>query len=185
VIQKGLDSMYASHQNPTVAMILTAALLISGPVLAQSPVSKGATYAIVNSNSGKVADLAGGSMAADATVLQYTYHATPNQQWTAYPAGNGYWEFANAKSGMCMSVGGDHTSLGDAIVQTTYIAKPEQQWKLLPYTDGTYYLVNRVSGMVLDVSGGATDDGAKIQQWTNGAFKNQRWTLKPIASFKP
>jgi len=90
--------------------------------------TNGVTYAIVNSNSGKVADVSGASTAPDTPVFQYPYHATTNQQWTAYSVGKGFWEFANVNSGMCLSVGGDFVSLGDAVVQTPYIGKPEQQW---------------------------------------------------------
>ena len=187
--------MGQSHQCPTTATDLRAsygfltamavAVMVCSPVQAQHAAYNGVTYAIVNANSGKVVDVSGGSTAAETPCFQYPYHATTNQQWTAWYAGNGFWGLSNINSQMCLSVSGDLVSPGDAVVQRPYVGKPEQQWMFQSYSDGTYYIVNRKSGEVLDVDGASTADGAKIQQYTNGGYKNQRWTLKPIATLKP
>ena len=132
-------------------------------------------YKLVNRNSGKLADVNGGSTSDGANVIQWPSNGGSNQKWEFRDAGGGYYNLVNQKSGKCMDVNNASTATGTKIVQWTCNGGTNQQWQWVAY--GSYYQLKvRHSGLCLDVSRHSTADGAQLIQQTCGSGTSQQWT---------
>ncbi|HEX7057375.1 MAG TPA: RICIN domain-containing protein [Bacilli bacterium] len=136
-----------------------------------------AYYMLVNRNSGKVADVEGGSYSDGANILQWSNHGGYNQQWRIVDAGGGYYKLINRNSGKAMAVDGNSTANGANILQWTDNGSSGQQWQISDIGNGYYKLVNRNSGKVADVEGLSTADGGNILQWQDNGGYNQQWQI--------
>ncbi len=139
----------------------------------------GTYYRLINRNSGKVADVSGGSTADGADVVQMTSNGQTNQQWSFVDAGSGYYKIVNRKSGKLMDVNGGSTADGGDIIQWPDNGGTNQQWSLTDLGTGYYRITNRKSSKVMDVNGGSTADGGDIIQWTSNGGNNQQWQIVP------
>ncbi|HYN93365.1 MAG TPA: family 43 glycosylhydrolase [Pilimelia sp.] len=138
------------------------------------------TYAISNANSGKVADVTGGSSADGAPVVQWRDTGGTNQRWAFQSTGDGYHTITCARSGKALDVAGGSTADNAAVVQSAADGRTSQQWQLRPVAGaaGRFTVVNRRSGRALDVGGGAATDGAAIVQYRETGAANQQWTFR-------
>lgn len=143
-----------------------------GPVFNPS-----AYYRIVNRNSGKVADVNGGSTANGAQVIQYTWGGGNNQQWQIIDNGGGYFRIINRNSGKAMDVSGASTANGANVIQYTWNGGNNQQWQIIDNGGGYYRIINRNSSQALDVNGSSTANGATIIQWPWNGGNNQQWQI--------
>lgn len=96
------------------------------------PLPFGSAWIMVNANSGKVLDVAGGSTQLGAVLTQQAFGATAaqveSQVWFIIPFGEGTVVFANYKSGQVMDVSG--ASAGDDVplTQWQFHGAPNQRW---------------------------------------------------------
>jgi hypothetical protein len=146
----------------------------------QYTIAPARTYTCVSVRSGKVADVAGGSGADGAAVIQWTDNGATNQQWAFQSTADGYHTITCVRSGKVLDVAGSSTTDGARVVQATPDGRASQQWQLRPLTGGVFQVVNRNSGKVLDVSGGSTADGAALIQYANRGSTNQQWTFRRV-----
>jgi len=137
--------------------------------------SASAYYRLVNRNSGKVADVNGGSTADGAQVIQWQYNGGTNQQWQLVHIGEGFYRVVNRNSGKNLDVNGASTTAGANIIQWPANAGKNQQWEIVPTGSGYYRLVNRNSIQVMDVNGASSSNGASVIQWHWGGGANQQW----------
>ena len=88
-----------------IAAVATAvALGIAAVATAVSAnAEQGGFVEIVNSISGKCADVADKSLDAGAHVHQWSCHNDPNQLWLPVDQGDGYAKYVNKNSGLCMT----------------------------------------------------------------------------------
>lgn len=142
-------------------------------------VEDGQLYRIANLASGKVLDIAGGSLTAGASVQQWGDAGSANQQFLARSLGNGYWTLQGRQSGMLVDVANASTQDGAGIIQWPSNGGPNQQWLLKKSLSGGYSIVARHSGKSLTAAD--TGSGARITQAADGATQAQRWFFNPVS----
>ncbi|HEU4329362.1 MAG TPA: family 43 glycosylhydrolase [Roseiflexaceae bacterium] len=141
--------------------------------------SPSTSYTLVNRNSGKCLEVAGGSTADGANVQQWACNGGTHQRWRVEDAGSGYSRLVNAQSGKVLDVANCGTADGTNVQQWTNLNNACQQWTL-PATDSGYVrLINRNSSKVLDVENCGTADGTNVRQWAWLNNNCQQWRLQP------
>lgn len=139
----------------------------------------GQLYSIANAGSGKVLDIAGGSIQAGAKVQQWGMAGSANQQFFVRGLGNGYWSLHGRQSGMALDVSGASVLEGAGIVQWPSNGGENQQWLLKKSTTGAYNVVARHSGKSLSVGDSASGSG--VYQSVDNASGLQRWFFNPVS----
>ena len=132
----------------------------------------GASYAVLNHNSGMALDVNAGSTADGGTIIQWPYHNGTNQHWQFVSVGSGWYEIVNANSGKALE------EPGTALDQRTYSGATNEQWQLSAVAGGQYALVNRATGHLADVDGASTTQGADVLGWSANGGSNQHWQLQ-------
>jgi hypothetical protein len=90
----------------------------------------GNIYQVVNKNSAKCLDVAGGSKSDGGNIQQFGCHGVPNQQWMMTPLVGDYSQFMNQNSGKCLDVAGGSKNDGANIQQFSCHGGPSQKFKL-------------------------------------------------------
>ena len=145
-------------------------------------------YLVVNRNSGKVMEVAGGSTSDGANIQQNTYTNGLNQQWdiVPLPSTNGgdysYYAMTAAHSGKAADVNNFSYADGANVQQWINYPGLNQQWFFEYATNGWFYIRSRWSGKYLDVAGLSTNNAANIWQWTGLNGLNQQWRLLPVGA---
>ena len=139
-------------------------------------------YQVINANSQKCVDAAGGGTGNGTAVQQWTcYAGNTNQQWQFQPTDSGFYKVVarNAPAlGWDVSGGPGSTGNGAQIQLWTYGGGTNQQWKPVTNTDGSYRFTPRNNtGECLDVTNVSTADGARLQQWACHGGGAQSFTL--------
>ncbi|MBB5803539.1 hypothetical protein F4560_003307 [Saccharothrix ecbatanensis] len=141
----------------------------------------GASYKIVNKNSGKVADVVDASTSDGAKVHQWDYlwgyRSAANQQWSFGSAGVRDFEIASRRSGKLLDVSGASTADGATVIQWTDQNGANQRWQLVDGGNGYTKIKNVNSGKVLDVSEASTASGAQLVQNTDTSANSQLWQI--------
>ncbi|WP_340114825.1 RICIN domain-containing protein [Maribellus mangrovi] len=143
-------------------------------------------YLLVNRNSGKVMEVAGGSSAAGANVRQATSTAASYQQWNVTPVNAriggdfSYFSIKAVNSGKSIDVYNWSLDNGGNIAIWDDTRGANQQWYLEYAEDGWFYIRSRHSALCLEVANNSTANGANIQQWELDGGHNQHWRLIPV-----
>jgi hypothetical protein len=98
-------SLTVTRSGSTVTVALTGNAVLTG------------TFEIVNSLTGKVLAVAGGSTANGAQIDQNSFRGGLRQQWRFVRTGSGYYRIVNASTGKALDVAGDSTANGTEIEQ--------------------------------------------------------------------
>lgn len=145
-------------------------------------------YKLVNRNSGKVMEVADGSIDRGANIQQGANTGGTHQQWDVTPVDSrvggdfSYFTFANAKSGKSPDVLNFSLDNGANVIVWDNIKSGNQQWYLDYAEDGWFYIRNRQSTNCLDVDNASTADGANIFQWEKNDGSNQQWRFLPVTA---
>ena len=139
--------------------------------LAIEPISPPANgrFRIVNKNSAKCVEAAGGATVNGTAVQQATCSGTSAQLWQLTSVGGGYYEVAAANnSGQGWDVTGGTGALGDGAKAQlwTYAATTNQQWQAVWEPGNYYHFIARNSDKCLDVPASSLSDGVQLQQFT-------------------
>jgi len=137
-------------------------------------------YNLVGLQSGKCAEVQGGSTANMARLDIATCNGSARQQFRAEAMGGGFYRLRNVSSNRCVDVSGASTADGAAIIQYDCGSGLNQQWSFTDVTGGER-LTARHSGKVLDVTGKSTADGALLEQWSSNGGTNQVFALQSVA----
>jgi len=78
----------------------------------------------------KVLDVANGSTANGAGVVQWDYWGGDNQKWSLEPVGDGYYKLVAKHSGKVLDVAGISSANGAKLHQWDYVGGDNQKWKL-------------------------------------------------------
>ncbi len=140
-------------------------------------------FHLVAAHSGKVAAVAGGSVADGAVVVQAMPDSLNSQGWVALPFPTPA-EFGpaailvNLNSNKVLAVAGGSTANGATVIQEPWTGSPSQVWFLYaggPFGPTHAIFLNANSAKVMDVAGASTADGASIIQWDYHGGANQAW----------
>lgn len=137
----------------------------------------GSVYKLINPNSGKALDVAGGSTADSTNVQIYEDNNSSAQEWRITSLGDGAYTLVNTNSGKALDVAGTGTADGTNVhIWQDYGGNPAQRWVLIPSNNG-WKLINPNSGKALDVAGSSTANGTNVQIWTDYGNAAQTWQL--------
>lgn len=162
------DTTMALDWYPRIS-IDTVTGVVTGQVGEQVP--------IVSRSSGKCVDVAGGSSADGAALVQYACNGADNQDWRLQPTWGGYYQIVSSSSGKCIDLADESTANGARIIQWPCNGQDNQQWQLREVAGGHVEIVSRYSGKCLDVDGSSTADAAPLLQWDCWGGANQQWSL--------
>jgi hypothetical protein len=157
-------------------------------VTSNQPTYNGGYYEIVNRNSGKVLDVAGGSSADGASIVQSTDTAAKSQQWQLVTSGNGYDKLINHNSGKVLDVPHSSKEVGQQLDQSADNGGVNQQWSFANAGNGYYTIVNHNDGLLVDVAHSSKADNAAVIQarYSRGTKAvSQQWQLVPVSGLTP
>ncbi|MET1072338.1 MAG: RICIN domain-containing protein, partial [Umezawaea sp.] len=157
------------------AVLAVLGVVLPLPAASAATVDTGASYVLVNRNSGKALDVYGRSTADGARISQYTRNDGAWQQWRFVDSGDGYYRVRSVHSNKVL--GFSSTADRAGLTQGTDADRPGQQFRLADSTGGYVRLLNRASGKAVDVSGSSTADGALVVQSADAGGANQQWRL--------
>ncbi|CDG82784.1 RICIN domain-containing protein [Janthinobacterium agaricidamnosum] len=148
---------------------------------ALAAITPGGVYTLVNPNSGKALQPAGGA-SADGTVTQiFTANGTAAQQWQIVSNANGTYTLLNQNGGKALDVLGAATPDSSPVGIYASNGTGAQQWQINANADGTHTLINQNSGKALHVSNSGTANGSAVQIFTSNGSAAQKWQLTPAA----
>lgn len=145
-------------------------------------------YVLVNRNSGKVLQVAGGGTAAGTNLVQGTNTGAAYQQWDVTPVDSriggdfSYFSFINVNSSKAADLFNFSLDNGATIDAWDDNKNAAQQWYLEYTQDGWFYIRSRYSAKCIDVFNGSTADGANICQWDKNGGTNQQWRFLPVGA---
>jgi hypothetical protein len=151
------------------------------------PVIKG-RYVLVNRNSGKVMEVAGGATGTGANLQQGTNTGATYQQWNVTPVDSrvggdfSYYTFTAVHSGKSPDILNWSLVNGAGIIVYDDAKGANQQWYLDYAEDGWFYIRSRHSAKCLDIENSSTAAGAKIVQWDKNTGKDQQWRFLPVGA---
>lgn len=145
-------------------------------------------YVIVNRNSGKVLEVAGGSTASGANIQQGSYSGSNYQKWNVTPVSSrvggdfSYFNVKSVNSGKSLDDLNFSLDDGGRLIQWDNSDSANQQRYLEYANDGWFYIRSRHSAKCLDVFESSTADGANVVQWEKNNGANQQWRLIPVGA---
>jgi hypothetical protein len=137
---------------------------------------------LTNANSSMRLDVANGSTANGAKIIQWTATTGTNQQWKLNRVRYNIYTLTGVGSAKCLEVPSQSTVQGAQLGIWTCNGGANQQWALAATGSWTsasapFVLTNAKSGWVIDVSGASTTAGAIVDQWVDNGGSHQKWTL--------
>ncbi|WP_158823402.1 RICIN domain-containing protein [Granulicella sp. S156] len=167
------------------SLFLTIAFLMPLTLLhAQSTLTTGTPYNIVNENSGSCVDDTASGTANGTAVQQWacgegTYSTQPNQQWEfENGTASGYYYVANVNApAETWNVTGNGTTNGSLIQTWTYAGNSNEEWEAVSLGNGYYKFVGQGSGLCLDTPSASTANGVQLQIYTCNGTAAQAFKL--------
>ena len=145
-------------------------------------------YILVNRNSGKVMEVAGGSANRGANLQQGSNTGATYQQWNVTPVDPrvggdfSYFTISAVHSGKAPDILNWSLDNGANIIVWDDVKSGNQQWYLEYAEDGWFYIRSRHSAKSLEVANSGTADGANIIQWDKNGGTNQQWRFLPVGA---
>ncbi|GAB3456731.1 family 43 glycosylhydrolase [Actinophytocola sediminis] len=138
------------------------------------------SYTIVNRNSGKCLQIAGGSTADGAATQQASCTGTSGQRWRFDDQADDTSRLVNVGSGKVLDVADCGTADGTAMRQWSWLNNTCQRFRPVVVDQGGWVrLMNVNSGKVADVADCGTGDGVAVRQWSWLNNTCQQWRLQP------
>jgi len=137
-------------------------------------------HTLTNANSSMLMDVASGSTANGAKIIQWTSNGGTNQQWTLTRVRDNIFTLTSVKSGLCLDVPNRSLTDGLQLQQWTCNGGTNQQWTadlVGSLTGSKYILANVNSGLAIGVEGASTTAGAHVVQLTGTGATSQQWTM--------
>jgi glucose/arabinose dehydrogenase len=156
-------------------VLVGVGVVLPSPVASAATVDTGASYVVVNRNSGKALEVSGGATYDGARITQRTRDDRRSQQWQFVDSGGGYYRIKSKHSAMVLTFPSTADRAG--LVQSTDTGSAGQQFRPADAAGGDVRLLNRASGKAVDVLGSATVDGARVVQLPGSGGAGQRWRL--------
>ncbi len=132
---------------------------------------------VLTTGTGKVVDIASGSLESGANAQQYASNSTYAQRFYIEPDGTGFYRIFSVGSGLALDVSGANPLSGTNVHQYTWNGSAAQLWSLQANSDGTVTFISKCNGLALDVLGASTANGANLQVYTSNGTKAQKFSL--------
>lgn len=164
-----------------VLLVIAAGLLATlfGPATPASAQTGDGTWRISNYQSGKVANVAGGSTANGAQVIQWTYVESQwNSQWFRVHVGSGRYRYENRWSRQCLDANLGNLFSGAPVVQWPCdSSRPSQRWLEFQHPTLPVVHMRTDAGLFyLTVENGSFADGARLVLMPyNQSLTSQTW----------
>ncbi|MFF7952657.1 RICIN domain-containing protein [Streptomyces griseorubiginosus] len=145
-----------------------------------SGVPTNAVHTLTNAGSSMLMDVASGSTAGGAKVIQWQSNGGDNQKWTLNRLADNVYTLKSVKSGLCLDVPSKSTVENVQLQQWTCNGGANQQFAadLVGSLTGTkFMLVNVNSGLNIGVDASSTTAGAAVVQLTGTGATSQQWNL--------
>lgn len=140
-------------------------------------------YTLVNRNSGKCLDVAGGNTANGTDIFQWTCTGGANQKWRIEDLGDDTSRLVNVATGKVMDTAECSTADGANIQQWAWLNNACQKFRLVHTATGDHVrIVNANSGKVADVANCGTANGSDVRQWTWLNNNCQQWRIQPTTA---
>ena len=137
----------------------------------------GATYTLINPNSGKALDVYGGNNVNGSVVDIWAPNGTNAQKWQINANSDGTYTLVNPNGNLALDDFQSSTT-NDSVVDTwAQNGTNAQRWHINSNGDGTYTLVNPNGNLALDVYGAATSNGSKVDLYQQNGTVAQKWQL--------
>ncbi|MFI5676682.1 RICIN domain-containing protein [Streptomyces cellulosae] len=152
----------------------------AGTWTADSGVPSAGVHTLTNGNSSMVMDVASGSTANGAKIIQWPPNGGANQQWALTRVADNVYTLKSVKSGLCLDVPNQSATSGTQVQQWTCNGGTNQQWFLDlvgSYSGSTYLLTGVGSDLTLGVTGASTTQGAAVAQETGTGATSQQWSI--------
>ena len=153
------------------------------PIEEYADIAEGVYY-IKSANSDMYLDVADGSSANGANLLQSDFTGETSQQFKVVSTNDGYYKILTGCSNYTQAIDVDGgTGDNGANIQTWGDASQKnQQFKFIQESDGSYGILTRVSELksCLDVSGVSKENGANVCQWEYRSGVGQRWIREKV-----
>ncbi|HSX15559.1 MAG TPA: RICIN domain-containing protein [Candidatus Saccharimonadales bacterium] len=134
------------------------------------------TYSLVNTGSGRSADVAGGSTANGAAVQIYDGNGTPAQRWQFTRNAEGYYSIQNVASGKYLDAPGASGTPGTEMQIYDGNGSCAQTWAV-QLMGSSYKLLNACSGLALDTAGSGSANSTRLQLNIRSSAATQSWYL--------
>ncbi|MDY0914554.1 RICIN domain-containing protein [Rathayibacter festucae] len=151
-----------------------------GPITAAV---KGASFEVVNRNSGLCLTVAGGSTADGGDVVQGACadNARSVSSWILDPTADGAYRLVNAATSKVLDSANCGTADGTDARQWAWLANACQQWQPTSTGEGGYLKVtNLANGKVLETANCSTAVGGDVRQWRSLGNACQQWSIRPV-----
>ncbi|MFF6803997.1 RICIN domain-containing protein [Streptomyces sp. NPDC012616] len=145
-----------------------------------SGVPTNAVHTLTNAGSSLLMDVASGSTATGAKIIQWQSNGGENQKWTLNRVADNIFTLKSVKSGLCLDVPSRSTAENVQLQQWTCNGGTNQQFAadLVGSLTGTkFMLVNVNSGLTIGVDSTSTTAGAGVVQLTGANAAGQQWTM--------
>ncbi len=139
---------------------------------------------LINGQTGKALEVAGGSTADGATIQQWEITSNGNQRWALVPVGSDTYAIMNVTTGKVLDVPGGSATDATPIQQYTYYGYANQLWTLTAAGNGYSTIVNVATGKALDLADASYNNGAVIQEYTPNGTPGQTWKFTTFQSFE-
>lgn len=153
-------------------------------VRANGVTGKNGTYSLQNRNSNKYMDVAGGSAADGAVILQWKGTGGTNQQFTLTDVGDGAYRIINTGTGKAVDVAGGNINNAAKVLQWPYSGVLNQRFILVATDNGYYKLKAAHSGRLIEIVGGGLGDGNIIDQYDDNNQTHGQWRLTSPGSLR-
>ena len=147
------------------------------------------TYVLVNRNSGRVMEVAGGLTNSGAGIRQAaSYTGAKYQQWNVIPVDSriggdfSYFTFIAVHSGKPLDVLNWSLDDGGKIQMWDDTKGGNQQWYLEYAGDGWFYIRSRNSAKCIEVANASVAQNANIQQGEKTGGTYQQWRFLPVGA---
>ncbi|MFC9683624.1 family 43 glycosylhydrolase [Streptomyces sp. NPDC056948] len=138
------------------------------------------SYALVNRNSGKCLDVAGGSGADGTDVFQWSCTGGANQKWRIEDLGDDTSRLVNVATGKVLDTAECSAADGADLRQWSWLNNKCQRYRMVFTATGDHVrIVNEATGKVADVADCGTADGTDVRQWAWLNNTCQQWKLVP------
>jgi GH43 family beta-xylosidase len=170
---------------PVFGQPIAAGTPVAAPSGEQGPITadvQGASFEVVNRNSGLCLTVADGSVTDGGNVVQGRCNDTAGSpsSWIFDSTADGHYRLVNASTHKVLDSANCGTANGTDARQWAWLANACQEWLPTQAANGFLTIKNRANGKVLDAANCTTALGGDVRQWSALGNACQEWSIRPV-----